>query len=144
MFLNTEFTGAQNYDPVLVAQQYVVQGEVEKAKDEFAKLSKNRVNIPRRIHDSYLKLLITSQEFKEAERYMRTVLKEFPSSANFAVDQAVLFRAMNDDEKFTKYLGRLIDEVTTKAANETNTNQVRYLASVLFNKSFSEQALGHL
>ncbi len=135
-FLST----AQSIDPVLVAQQYVNQGETDKAKAEYIKLSKERIYIPR-IHDTYFKLLITTQDFKQAEKYMKGVLKEFPTQANFAVDQAVLYRAMNELEKQDEYLKSLIDQITTRAANESKINEVRYLASVLFNKSFSDQAL---
>ena len=138
--LHVSIIKAQSIDPVLVAQQYVNQGEIEKAKNEYAKLSKQRESIPR-IHETYFKLLLTNQDFKQAEKYMKGVLREYPSQANFAVDQAVLYRAMNELEKQEDYLENLIDEVTTKAANENKVNQVRYLASVLFNKSFSEEAL---
>ena len=131
---------AQSFDPVLVAQEYVNQGETEKAKVEYERLAKNRVYIPR-IHETYLRLLLTSQDFKDAEKYMKTVLKEFPTQATYAVDQAVLYRAMNDVDREEAYLTQLIDEVTTRAANENKLNQIRYLASVLYNKNFSDQAL---
>ncbi len=140
LFLFMGLSHAQNVDPVLIAQQYVNQGETEKAKDEYVKLAKNRMYIPR-IHDTYFKLLITTKDFKTAEKYMKNVLKDYSTNATYVVDQAVLYRSMNDQERMQEYLAQLIDEATTKAANESNVNQVRYLASVLFNKSFSNEAL---
>lgn len=131
---------AQNVDPVLIAQQYVNQGETEKAKSKYAKLAKDKMYVPR-IHDTYLKLLITTKDFKTAEKYMKNVRKDYSSNATYAVDQAVLYRAMNDQESLQQYLAQLIDEATTLAANESKVNQVRYLASVLFNKSFGDEAL---
>jgi len=131
---------AQNVDPVLIAQQYVNQGETEKAKSEYAKLAKDKMYVPR-IHDTYLKLLITTKDFKTAEKYMKNVRKDYSSNGTYAVDQAVLYRAMNDQESLQQYLAQLIDEATTLAANESKVNQVKYLASVLFNKSFGDEAL---
>ncbi|MDB4448187.1 tetratricopeptide repeat protein, partial [Roseivirga sp.] len=70
---------AQTNDPVQIATEYYNQGDLEKAKDEFKKLARNKRNIPR-IHETYFRLLLTIEDFDEAEKYLGNVIKNYPDN----------------------------------------------------------------
>ncbi len=71
MILLTFSIVAQTIDPVSLAQQYYLNGDLDKAKTEFKKLARNKRNIPR-IHENYFKLLLTIKEYKDAEKYIKS------------------------------------------------------------------------
>lgn len=138
--LGLQESTAQSIDPVEVAREYFNQGEIEKAKSEYQKLARNKRNIIR-IHDNYLKLLISTEDFQTAEKYMKRVIRDFPGVNEYEVDLGVLYRAKQEDDKADAHLDRLIDRVTKESAAKSSTNQIRILAQVFFEKNFREKAL---
>ncbi len=131
---------AQTNDPVQIANEYYNQGEFEKAKKEFQKLAKNRRNIPR-IHDTYFRLLLTTEDYDDAERYLKSIIKGNPGYFKYEVDLGVLYRAQNENEKANKLLDEIVKKVTDKAAVDKKSNETRYLAQLFFENNFREKAL---
>ncbi len=131
---------AQTNDPVQIAKEYYNQGEFDKAKAEFKKLARNRRNIPR-IHDTYFKLLLTVEEFDEAEKYLKNVIKNNPTNFIYEVDLGVLYRTINEDEKANALLEEVIKKVTDRASVGKKSNETRFLAQVFFERNFREKAL---
>lgn len=131
---------AQSNDPVDIAEEYLSQGEVEKAKDQFEKLAKSRQYIPR-IHDSYFSLLLSEKDFNEAEKYLKSVLKQMDGSFRYAIDMGVLYRSMGEDERASKYLDDLIDDIVKTEDPNLRRNNVSILAQMFFQKDFRDKAI---
>lgn len=131
---------AQTNDPVQIAKEYYNQGEFEKAQSEFQKLARSKRNIPR-IHDTYFNLLLTLEDFGEAEKYLKKVIKSYPSNFLYEVDLGVLYRSQKEDKKADSFLNTVIEKVTKRAKETKQTNQVRVLAQEFFQKNFREKAL---
>jgi len=138
--ISSNSANAQTNDPVQIAKEYYNQGEFDKAKAEFKKLARNRRNIPR-IHDTYFKLLLTIEEFDEAEKYLKNVIKNNPSNFIYEVDLGVLYRTINEDEKAHVLLEEVIKKVTDRASVGKKSNETRFLAQVFFERNFREKAL---
>ena len=83
-------------DAIALANEYYEQGEFEKALTEYKKLAKNNANIPR-IHDNYLKLLLSEEEFKEAEKYLKGVIKDNPENFFYKVDLGMLYKSQQEE-----------------------------------------------
>lgn len=131
---------AQSNDPVDIAEEYLSQGEVEKAKDQFEKLAKSRQYIPR-IHDSYFSLLLSEKDFNEAEKYLNSVLKQMDGSFRYAIDMGVLYRSMGEDDIASKYLDDLIDDIVKTEDANLRRNNVSILAQMFFQKDFRDKAI---
>lgn len=131
---------AQTNDPVQIAIEYYNQGELDKAKDEFKKLARNKRNIPR-IHETYFRLLITVEAFDEAEKYLRSVIKDYPEDFTYEVDLGVLYRTKNEEEKVNRLLDQLVEKVTARASQDKRSNEMRMLAQTFFENNFREKAL---
>ncbi|OEK02715.1 hypothetical protein BFP97_14800 [Roseivirga sp. 4D4] len=138
--ISSNYADAQTNDPVQIAKEYYNQGEFDKAKAEFKKLARNRRNIPR-IHDTYFKLLLTIEEFGEAEKYLKGIIKDNASNFIYEVDLGVLYRTKNEDEKANALLEEVIKKVTDRASVGKKSNETRFLAQVFFERNFREKAL---
>lgn len=139
VFLSVQLL-AQSSDPVEIAEQYLSQGEVEKARGEFEKLTRNPQYIPR-IHDTYFNLLISEKDFNEAEKYLKSVLRQTDDSFRYAIDMGVLYRAQGDNEKASSYLDNLIDDIVKDKDAQARMNNVRFLAQLFFEKDFRDKAI---
>lgn len=131
---------AQSSDPVQIAEEYLSQGEVEKAKGEFEKLARSQQYIPR-IHDTYFNLLISEKEYNEAEKYLKSVLRQMDGSFRYAIDMGVLYRAQGNNDKASSYLDNLIDEIARDQDVQARMNNIRFLAQLFFEKDFRDKAI---
>ena len=131
---------AQSNDPVQIAKAYYNQGEFEKARSEFQKLARNKKNIIR-IHDTYLKLLLTLEAYDDGEKYVKRVIRDNPDNFVYEIDLATIYRAKKEDEKLENLLKDVISRTTQLAAKESKSNQIRVLAGVFYEKNFREKAL---
>ncbi len=131
---------AQTVDEVSLANQYYRMGEFEKARTEYKKLARNKRNISR-IHENYFKLLLTVEDYDEAEKYLKSVLKQMPDNFIYEVDNGVLFQAKNDVKKANTIFENLIKKVARVAKENNRSNDVRVLAQTFFEKNLREYAL---
>lgn len=131
---------AQNVNPVGLAQEYLSQGEVDKARAEFGKLSKNPRYIPR-IHETYFNLLVREGDFKEAEKYLKAVLRQTDNDFRYGIDMGVLYKAQGEEGKATEYLEGIIEDVANGEDVRQRMNRMRMLAQFFFEKDFREMAI---
>ena len=125
---------SQNYsEQAQLANEYYVEGELDKASDLFEKLSKNKSAIPL-IHSNYLAYLVNRQEYNKAEKYMREVLKYYPSDFNYMADVIYLFDKAEDDKAKGKYIEQLYE------AYGSNQYQLSLIAQHLVNRDLLEEA----
>lgn len=140
IFLFSNTIMAQSSDPVKIAEEYLSQGEVKKAREEFEKLARNRQYIPR-IHDTYFGLLISEKDYDEAEKYLKSVLRQMDGNFRYAIDMGVLYRAQGNENKASSYLDNLIDDIARGEDVQMRMNNIRILASLFFEKNFREKAI---
>jgi len=131
---------SQSEDRVNLANEYYRMGDFQKAQAEYKKLARNKKNISR-IHDNYLKLLLTIQEYDEAEKYLKGVLRQLPGNIAYAVDYGLLFQAKNEQKKADKIFEDLIRDVSRSAKAKNQSNVIRILAQTFFAKNLREYAL---
>ena len=102
---------AQNTTEIQLANQYVQQGENEKALLLYEKLEKNSKNIPL-IHESYFHLMLMTGRFQQAENYVGKAIKRYPSNLYYQIDWGLIFVQKNQNENAKKYFSALIDEIS--------------------------------
>lgn len=132
-------TNAQSTDPIALALEYYDQGNSEKARPLFEELIENKANIPF-IHEQYLGLLLNANEYEVAENYLKTLIQNFKAYA-YKIDLANLYRNTRRESLAFEYLDSLINDLTSNISNNNDINQIRILASELFDANFREKAL---
>ena len=131
---------AQSTDPVALANEYYQQGQLEKALKEYKQLSKLNLNIPR-IHNNYLKLLLTEQEYSAAEKYLKGVIKDNPDNFFYQVDMGMLYRSMKEVKRSDEVFNEIINVQSKIAAESKRLNNISRLAQEFFARNLREKAL---
>ncbi len=111
---------AQEKEKISLANQYYGQGEVEKALSMYEELAENSENVPL-IHDKYLELLINSQSFKTAEKYLEKQIRSRANAEQYRIELAQLYEMQGDAKKAGNLLNQVIN---TAAGNRFKSNQV--------------------
>ena len=101
---------AQNAD-LLIARQYVAQGDCKKAVSIFETISKSVEAIPS-MHDDYLECLINESMYKEAGKYLKKVLKNFPDPS-YKIDYGRLLLAQEKDKEAEKYYEAYLESISS-------------------------------
>ncbi len=110
LFSSLQLVG-QNVSEVQLANQYLQQGESEKALTLFEKLEKNSKNIPL-IHEKYYQLLLMTGRFDHAEDYIDKTIKRFPSNLYYQIDKGMIYVQQNDAASAKKYFNNLIAQIS--------------------------------
>jgi tetratricopeptide (TPR) repeat protein len=103
---------AQDLSDINLANEYYTMGELEKAKDIYEKLAKNPRNIAL-IHKNYFEILLSTDDFKNAEKYINNNIKDFPENIFYAVDKGLIYGRQGELKEEKEYYEKLIDEVKT-------------------------------
>tara|TARA_R110001599_G_scaffold160515_1_gene348303 strand:- start:12578 stop:14413 length:1836 start_codon:yes stop_codon:yes gene_type:complete len=127
-------------DAIALANEYYEQGDFEKALKEYKKLAKDNSNISR-IHDNYLKLLLSEEEFNEAEKYLKGTIKDNPDNFFYKVDLGMLYKSQKEEEKAENVFNDIIAEQAKDAGENNKTNGIRFLAQIFFEKNLRQKAL---
>lgn len=127
------FTQQAN-DQSLLANEYYIKGELEKARDIYKKLASQPNNIPQ-IHNNYFNTLTTLKDFKAAEKYTKKALKYFPSNIYYNIDLGILYQIMGDPEKSHKTHAEFLEK------NKKNQFVMRTAAQYFMNKELTNYAL---
>jgi len=125
---------AQDAANIDLANEYLGQGEVDKAFDLYKELVKDPKNIPF-VHNSYFTLLINLGNYKEAESYVEKLIKRDEANLNYKIDLGLVFQAAGRAEKADQYFISVINEV--KADNY----KLRITAQTFIAKQLREYAL---
>lgn len=125
---------AQDLNQAQLGRQYYEQGEIEKAKNIFSKLIKEKNNIPL-IHAVHLDILVSEGDFNEAFKYIEKVKNWFPTNYNYKVDEVLLHLSAENKKKAEEVFYDL------KKSIKDNATLVRSTAQYFFQKGESEYAI---
>jgi tetratricopeptide (TPR) repeat protein len=103
---------AQDTSEVQLADQYLQQGENEKAYIIYEKLEKDSRNIPL-IHEKYFQLMIMTGKFEEAAKYIDKAIKRYPANLYYQIDKGYVYQQKNEKVEAKKYFDKLIAEIST-------------------------------
>ena len=127
-------TADQNQVNIQLADQYYQNGQIDKAQDLYKQLLRNPGNIPY-IHNNYYELLINTEQYDEAEKYMKKVLARYEGNNIYGIDLALLYQQMGDKDRFQKQIDNMIKDLGD------SPNRLVGLAQNLIRKGLAEQAL---
>lgn len=134
MLLCGQYALAQKSDDIQLANEYFINGDLQKAQDLYASLANNPKNISI-IHNNYLKLLFDLEEYKTAEKYLKRISKIFPKNVYYQIDQGFLLRQIGKEEESNKLFNTVI------ARNKSNQYLIRQVSQYFINKRFYEFSL---
>ena len=134
VLLICHWTYGQHNDQVRLANEYYQAGEILKAKDLYTELAKSPANYPD-IHNNYFALLLSQQDFKEADKYLKRAIKSYPDNVYYLVDRAVLLEAIGDRDAVDKYISDLISQL------KTNEYKTRVAAQHMINNRMNDRAI---
>lgn len=100
---------AQDQTDIQLANEYLLNGEKQKAVEIFRELAKKNINIPL-VHNNYLNTLIDLSQFKEAEDYVKKNLKREPTQITYQLDLGLIMLRAGEAQKADKYFKELIQE----------------------------------
>ncbi len=124
----------QQTDNISLANEYYLNGDVDKALAIYHDLANNLENIPL-IHDNYYKLLINTGRTDEALAYIDKIIKRFPGNLNYQVDKGTIYRELNDSEREKEYFNALIRTIAP------DPFKVRIVAQHMVRNQMTEYAL---
>ncbi|MEM8566396.1 MAG: tetratricopeptide repeat protein, partial [Bacteroidota bacterium] len=133
LIVSTNLQAQKNSD-IELANEYYSQGDYEKAMVLFDNLAKDFSNIPL-IHNNYFFLLIEQGDFKKSEKYIRRLIKRFPSNLYYQLDLGLVKRAAEGEESADKYFDGLIKKVSK------DIYQTRITADYFVNKQLPSYAV---
>ena len=102
---------AQNNNEIQLANQYIQQGENDKALALFENLEKNTKNIPL-IHENYFQLLLVTGRYEQAEIYINKAIKRYPSNLYYHIDKGLIYVQSNEKAKAKEYYEKLISDIS--------------------------------
>lgn len=120
-------TSAQYDNDIKLANEYFVNGETAKALSMYTTLAGKRNAIPT-IHTNYFTLLINELEFDKAEKYLRRVLKYYPTSHQYKIDLIFLYKETGKQQEEKVVFSQLKKELSS------NQYQLNFLAQSFVNK----------
>ena len=83
-----------------IAESYVESGECDIAIIYYEKIIKtNRSN---KVYDNYKKCLLEVEDYKEAQKLVKSYIKSQPQNPNYKVDLGVIYSRMGEDDKANK------------------------------------------
>lgn len=101
---------AQDATQIQLANEYYVNGDLEKAVSIYKDLANDSKNIPL-IHSNYFDLLINAEEFKEAEKYIKRNIKLFRGNVYYKIDYGILLLAVNKEEEANKKFESIVESI---------------------------------
>ena len=109
LILVTLVATAQNQE-VQLANEYYTQGQYEKAKKLYDDLARDFNNISL-IHNNYFFLLMETQDFNGAEKYIKRLIKKFPNNLYYQLDLGLLLKNSGKEDQAQDYFEDIIKEV---------------------------------
>ena len=87
---------------VELARQYYQQGETEKALDTYSKLARNPGNW-QLIHTQYFSLLLQTNDYQKATKYIDRLIKTYPTNAKYKIDKGRIIYEEKGEDKAENY-----------------------------------------
>lgn len=125
---------SQESNKTQLANEYYINGDLEKARDIYKELAAdpNKIAV---IHNNYFNILLDLKDFKSAEKYIKRILKFFPSNTYYKIDQGILYNKMERPDLADKFFNDLIDQ------NKSNQYLTRTSAQYFASKQLTRYAL---
>lgn len=105
-FLAVFSAGAQPGEKELIAREYMLAGEFDKAADLYDDIYKS--NPTTYIYDNYLICLIETKRWKDAEKICSRQKKNNPSVPRFHVDEGYILQLSGDEKSAEKVFGNAL------------------------------------
>lgn len=134
IYFSVQIVVAQDQDQIALANEYYMQGELDKAKLIYAELVESPINV-QFVASNYLTLLKSTQDFKSAENFLLRSIKTFPNELHYQANLAGLFKLQASTEKLDKYITSLLKK------SEGNPFQQQLYAQNLVNEELYEEAI---
>lgn len=125
---------AQENNEVQLANEYYGQGDYTKARKLYDELSKDYRNIAL-IHNNYFFLLIESQDFSEANKYIKRLIKKFPDNLYYRLDYGLLLLASDGEDRASDYFDNIISDI------KFDTYLTSITADYFVNKKLTQYAI---
>ncbi len=132
--LNILAQNANDRNSIRLANEYYFQGEIDKAQDLFKQLVKRSSNIPH-VHSNYIKLLSSTSQFSEAEKYLGKAISKYPTNDLYTLDLALLYKTQEKNDKYEKEIQSMIKKTGD------SPNRILGLAQRFIRKNIPEKAL---
>lgn len=126
--------GAQNSNQVQLANEYYINGEIDKARDIYEKLSGNPQYI-QQIHNNYLNILLAASDYKEAEKHIKKARKYFPANVYYQIDEGLLYQAKGEADQAERIYRETIEN------SKDNKYLIRTAAQYFVSKQLTPYAL---
>ncbi len=127
LIIITKSAFSQDINQINIANEYYSMGDVDKALEMYKKLARNKKNIPI-IHRNYFDLLLSTDDFKTAEKYIDDVIKSNPNNIYYTIDKGLLYRQPNDEDKEQNYYKKVFNNI------KDDDRQTRQAAQYLIGK----------
>jgi tetratricopeptide (TPR) repeat protein len=114
LLISVDKLKAQNLNDIQIANEYLIQGEKEKAKALYDELAKDARNIST-IHNNYINVLLDLDAFQEAEKYLERIQKRDPGNIQYLFDMALVYSRSGNVNKSDNYNKDLIAQIKTDA-----------------------------
>lgn len=112
---------SQNID-LKLAEQYFSDGDYEKAVSYYQELFENPT-VKSTVYNNYLLSLFYLQNFDDASKINKKMIKSFPNNYNYQVDKGVILWRAGEKDKSNKYFEKLIE------STENNVNYFNQIAN---------------
>ncbi|TAH25868.1 MAG: hypothetical protein EAZ07_05700 [Cytophagales bacterium] len=125
----------QETEEINIAKEYILAGDMIKAKDSYAKLSKKSENIPL-IFSDYVSIMTNKEDFNEINKFIKKAIKFYPNNIYYKLDHYVLIKSYESNSKnVEKEFQSLMKEISI------NKEWFGIAGSYLMNKKCEEEAL---
>lgn len=125
---------AQDTESIRLAEEYLNKNETGKARAIFEKLAKKQENIPL-IHNAYLDLLLSEQDYKEAIGYLNRQIRQGNDQDRYKLELAIVYQQSNEQ----KQADALFNELLSEAAQQPY--KTHRIAQLFSSKRLFEKAL---
>jgi tetratricopeptide (TPR) repeat protein len=126
-------SSAQDSTDELLAAQYFRQGEFDKAAALYETLVEN--NPTAVVYQNYLECLFHLDDFRKAERFVKSRIKSFPDEISFEVDLGWVLDRWGKNRDAQRHFNRLVSSL------KANSSQIEALAQAFENRGYLDLAL---
>src|SRR5690606_2914346 len=125
---------AQQSQDIQIANEYLLQGEKQKALELYRDLAKSARNLPV-IHHNYMSVLLDLGMFDEAKDHLRKVSRQDPANLQYKLDLGLVYVRSGDTGRAEKHFDELISQ------NKSNVQAIKMMADYLSARSMNEYAV---
>lgn len=134
IILPFQFCIGQDQDQISLANEYFMQGEMDKAKIIYEELVERPSNV-QYVASNYISLLKSLEEYKQLENFLVKSIKTFPNELHYQANLAGLYKMKQDFDKLEKYIN------TLKKNTQGNPFHQQMLAQNLANEQMYEESI---